>query len=410
MDLLKYAVTAASAAMLATPAHAAAIVIPDSGDTAWLLASLMLGLAAALPAIMLLFAAVYGRAYAPRILAASVSGMAIVALATVVIGYSLMFDVTTINSFSAFIGGGTNKMLALMGTLRDGTTVPETAFVAFQLGFVLLAVTLLSSVLAPRARPGWLLGFTLLWFLLVLVPITRWIWGGGWLEAMGALDASGGLTIFYATSVSALVAMLLVGTPEGKDAPADPAMLLGGAALLLLGMLAFGSGATLGAGDNAAVALLSTLICAATGSLTLAAVRRSLDPATLALGLIAGTVGAASAGDSPSPGGAIWIGFLVALAVAITPRLLPKRIGWHDKGALVTSIAAAAKTGALLTAIFLSFDIFGGSGYPEGMDMIDQLVAQMVAIVAIAAWSAFGTAIAALMVGMIVPMRAEKAK
>lgn len=408
--MLKYAVTAASAAMIATPAHAAAIVIPDSGDTAWLLASLLLGLATALPAVMLLFAAVYGRAHLPRILAASVSGMAIVALAYVVIGYSLMFDVTTINSFSAFIGGGTHKMLALMGTLRDGTTVPETAFVAFQLGFVLLAVTLLSSALAPRARRSWLLGFTLLWFLLVLVPVTRWIWGGGWLEAMGALDASGGLTIFYATSVSALIALLLIGTPEGDDAPADPTLLLGGAALLLVGMLAFGSGATLGAGDNAAVAMLSTLICAATGSLTFALVRRSLDPATLALGLIAGTVSAATAGDGLSPGGAIVTGALAALVVAIIPRLLPKRIGWHDKSALVASIAGAAKTGALLTAIFLSFEIFGGSGYPEGMDMIDQLVAQLIAIVAIATWSAVGTAIAALMVGMIVPMRASSTK
>lgn len=392
--------------MLASPAHAAAIVIPDSGDTAWLLASLALGLATALPALMLLFAAAYGRAHAPRVLAASVSGMAIVALAYVVIGYSLMFDVTTVNSFSAFLGGGQNMMLALMGTLRDGTTVPETAFVAFQLGFVLLAVTLLSSALAPHARPGWLLGFTLLWFLLVLVPVTRWIWGGGWLEAMGALDASGGLTIFYATSVSALVAMLLVGTPEGDDAPVDPTLLLGGAVLLLLGMLAFGGGATLGAGDNAAVALLSTLLCAATGSLALALVRRSLDPATLALGLIAGTVGAASAGDGLSPGGAIVTGAAVALAVAITPRFLPKRIGWHDKSALLASIAGAAKTGVLLAAIFLSFDMFGGSGYPEGMDMIDQLVAQLVAILAIAAWSAVGTAIAALMMGMVVPMRA----
>ena len=66
-------IAAISAAALATPAHAAAIVIPDSGDTAWLLASLILGLAAALPAILLLFTACYGRAHAPRMVSASVA-------------------------------------------------------------------------------------------------------------------------------------------------------------------------------------------------------------------------------------------------------------------------------------------------------------------------------------------------
>ena len=415
------AAMATTATTLATPAHASTLIVPDSGDTGWLLASLILGLATALPGIVLLFTASYGRAHAPRILSATIVGAAAVTLLTFVVGYSLMFDVTTDSAIGGFIGGGTHVMLNLMGTLREGTTVAETAFVAFQLGFVLIAVTLLGGALAPRARPGWLLGFTALWFLLVLVPVTRWIWGAGWLSDMGTIDTSGGLTIFTATAVSALVAMAMVGTRDDDSAAPDPALLLGGAALLLVGLMAFTGGAawmldgamaytggaTLSAGDNAAVAILSLLSCAATATLTLALLRRSLDGTVLAMGLIAGTVAMTTAGDGFSIGGSILTGAIAASAAALAPRLMPKRLGWHDRGGLVATILGASLTGALLTAVFLAFVPFGGSGYPDGMGMVDQLMAQVVAIVAITLWSAIGTVIAALMMGMIVPMRAK---
>lgn len=393
-------------ATLASPAQAAGLIVPDSGDTGWLLASLILGLATALPAIILLFAGSYGRSHMPRLLSAAIFSAATATLLTVAVGYSLMFDVSGEGSIAGFIGGGTHVMLNLMGTLREGTTVAETAFVAFQLGFVLVAVTLLASALAPRARPGWLLGFTALWYLLVLMPLTRWIWGGGWLSELGAIDTAGGMTTFVATAVSALPAMAMVGTPKDAPPAADPAMLTSGAALLVLGMLSFSGGATLGAGDNAAVAILSLLASAATSTLALALIRRSLDCAVLATGLIAGVMAMMTAGDGFSIGGSVLTGVLSAGAVALAPRLMPKRFVWHDQGGLVITILAASLTGALLTAIFIGFAPFGGSGYPEGMGMMDQLVAQTIAIAAIALWSVVGTVIAALMVGMIVPMRA----
>lgn len=403
--MIKFASIFAATLVAASPAQAATLIIPDSGDTGWLLASLLVGLGATIPALLLIFTAAYGRSESLRMLPASIAGMALVALLYFLIGYSLMFDLTSTGAFSGMLGGGTNWMLNLMGTLREGTSVAETGFAAFQLGFVLVAVTLLTGALASRARPGWLLGFTALWFLLVLVPVTRWIWGGGWLADWGALDTSGGLTIFYAAGVSALVAMAMVGSTEVEDPAVDPAGLLCGAALLLLGLLAFTGGATLGAGDNAAVAMLAMLTSAATGALTLAAARRSLDAQPMALGLMAGTIAALTAGDGLSIGGAFITGLLGALAVAIAPRVMPKRISWHDKGDLITTIIAAAKTGGFFAAVFLAFMPFGGSGYPDGMGMIDQIIAQTIAIVAIAAWSAIGTVIAALMMGMVVPMR-----
>ena len=405
----RYALIAAATALitaLATPAHAAASIVPDSGDTGWLLASTILGLATALPGLIMIFAASYGRQHMPRLLSATLLGAATATLLTFVIGYSLMFDLATDTAVSGFIGGGTHVMLNLMGTLREGTTVAETAFVAFQLGFVLIATTLLSGALAPRARPGWLLGFTAIWYLLVLVPITRWIWGGGWLSGFGAIDTAGGLTIFTATAISALVATAMVGTPDNTPPSVEPGLYAGGAAMLFLGLLALGGGATLGAGDNTAVAMLSLLASAAAAVLTLALFRRALGADTIATGLIAGTMAMMTAGDGFSVGGSMLTGVLAAGAAAIAPRLMPKRLAWHDSGAVIATIVTTSLTGAVLSAVFLAFAPFGGSGFPEGMGMTDQLVAQIVAIGAIALWSVIGTAIAALMMGMVLPMRA----
>ena len=379
-------------------------IIPDSGDTGWLMAALILGLLAAIPGLLLYLIGHNGWSTAQRTLTSVIAALAMTTLLYIIIGYSLMFDV------SDGLGGGHNWMLNAMGTVREGTTVPETGFVAFQLGFVFLAVALLVGALAPRARPGWLLAFTGLWFLFVLVPVTRWIWGGGWLADMGALDMAGGLTVFYCAGVSALVALVLIGARANQTgSEPSPLTQLGGALLLCVGMLALTAGATLGASDDAGVAALTLFASSMTALLVSAALYRSLDAAALAKGLIAGTVAIAAAGDSVSVGGAILIGALAATAMWITPRLMPKRFAWQDRGGAIAGITGAAKTGAFLLAFFLSFDMFGGSGYGDDMTMGGQTIAQLTAILAIAGWSVAGTLIAALSAGMILPMRLDAA-
>lgn len=398
---------AGSLLAIAMPAAAATVIIPDSGDTGWLLGTLLIGLLTAIPGILLYAIGRNGWASAPRILASAVAGMAIATLLMFVIGYSLMFDVAGESALGAWIGGGSNWMLNLMGTVREGTTVPETGFVLFQLGFVLLAVALLSTLLAPRARPGWLLGFTGLWLLLVLVPVTRWIWGGGWLSEMGAFDGSGGLTVFLTVAVSALTARVLIGQARQDIVASDNGTSLIGAFLLLLGMMALAGGATLGASDNSAVAMLSMLAAAMTGALTVAAVNRSLDAGALAKGMVAGIVAIACAGDGVSVGGAIIIGLMAALTVALAPRLTPAFIARYDSGGALVGLISAAKVGALLFAIFLAFTPFGGSGYAEGMTMGSQLIAQFAALLAISGWAVAGTLIAGIMVRLVTPMRDE---
>lgn len=379
-----------------------AVIVPDSGDTGFVLLTAIGALLTLVPGILLYFAGRLGRNHMAQMLSVVAVTLALGIMLFFGVGYSLSFDLAG----SSWLGGASHWMLNLMGTVREDTTIAETAFVLFQWVGAAGAVTLLAAILAPRARTSWLLGFIALWALLVLVPVMRWLPGGGWLSSMAAVDAAGGLWIFYCGGVSALIALIMVGAvpDEASDAP-DDTLALGGAMLLVPGVALLAAGATLGAGDDAAVAVINVVAAAAAGMLALAALSRAIGPRVLATGIVAGTVGAAAGGDALSLGGAVLTGVLCALSAWLTPRLMPRRFSWQDSGHSVATMTGAAKTGAFLVAFFIAFTPFGGSGYADGVGMGQQVVAQLVAILAVAGWSVIGTTIAGLMVSLIAPMR-----
>lgn len=404
--------TALGASLLAVPAQAAQVAqvadvaLPDSGDTAWLLAATILGLLLAVPGAWLVTAASAGREALLRAIPATAAALAAAALLYVVIGYSFAFDTTEGLPIGTFLGGTGNWMLSLMGIVRDGTSVPETAFALYQFVYLAVAVALLCGALGSHVRGGWLVGFAALWSLIVFAPLARWMWGGGWVSARGGLDMAGGLVVFYAAGVSAIIALALAGAGNRDSGPADAQGSGFGAAMLLAGMLAIVGASTLGASDGSAVAIIVMLVSAVTAMLTSAALSRRLDGTILAGGLIAGTVGAAAAGDGLSMGGAVLMGLLCAFAALIGPRLMPKILSRHAGDGTLIALTGAAKTGAFLFAFLLAFYPFGGSGYADGMTMTGQVVEQLIAIIAVAGWSIVGTLIAALTIGMVMPMRA----
>ncbi len=406
--------TALGASLLAVPAQAAQVAqvadvaLPDSGDTAWLLAATILGLLLAVPGAWLVTAAPAGREALLRAVPATAAALAAAALLYVLIGYSFAFDTTEGLPIGTFLGGTGNWMLSLMGIVRDGTSVPETAFALYQFVYLAVAVALLCGALGSHVRGGWLVGFAALWSLIVFAPLARWMWGGGWVSARGGLDMAGGLVVFYAAGVSAIIALALAGAGNRDSGPTDAQGRGFGAAMLLAGMLAIAGASTLGASDGSAVAIIVMLVSAVTAMLTSATLSRRLDGTILAGGLIAGTVGAAAAGDGLSMGGAVLMGLFCAFAASIGPRLMPKIFARHAGDGTLIALTGAAKTGAFLFAFLLAFYPFGGSGYADGMTMTGQVVEQLIAIIAVAGWSIVGTLIAALTIGMVMPMRAGR--
>src|SRR5690606_12101921 len=103
----------------------------------------------------------------------------------VVVGYTLAFGNSTLGGW---LGDGRAWMLYGMSPLTDGLTIPESTFALFQMTFAAITPALMVGAWVDRARFSWVVTFCAIWGLVVYAPVAHWIWGGGWLSALGVLD------------------------------------------------------------------------------------------------------------------------------------------------------------------------------------------------------------------------------
>jgi Amt family ammonium transporter len=240
----------------------------DAGNTAWLITATALVLFMTLPGLALFYG---GLVRAENLLSVLMQCFAIACLVSVVwlaCGYSLVF-----NGTGGFIGD-LHKAL-LLGVPRDAvapnTTLPETVFFMFQMTFAIITPALMIGAFVERMRFGAVLLFSLLWLLLVYVPVAHWIWGGGWLAQRGVLDFAGGLVVHLTAGISALVLAVMLGSrtgfPDDVKPPHAPWMTMAGACMLWVGWFGFNAGSALKAGADAGMAMTVTHISAATAAL-----------------------------------------------------------------------------------------------------------------------------------------------
>lgn len=389
--------------------------VAESADTAWLLAASLVALLTVLPGLALLHA---GRVRAGNAVSVMLQVAAVAAFASllwVAVGYTLAFGETT----HGLVGRGNAWMLIQLGNVRAGTGVPESAFALFQMSFAMLAPALMTGAWAGRARFGWVIAFTGLWSLIVYAPLAHWIWGGGWLAtSVHALDWSGGLIVHGAAGVSALVVALLIGPRRDRGAATadNPALALAGAALLWVGTLAQSGGFALTATDDASAAMIATHAAIVSGALVWLLLDRVTGhrPSAVgfALGAVSGLATIAASAGYVSPGGAIVIGSIGALACRLALEIMHKRIGVDDTLGIFAVHGVGGLLGALLAGIFMVGRL-GGVGYGGGSSAIAQAVAQAIAVGVVAVWSVIGTLIlavtASFVVAMRVPEEAERA-
>lgn len=381
----------------------------DSGDTAWLLAAAVLAIAATLPGVAL-FHAARARANAAASVALQVGAIAaLVSLLWVVVGYTLAFG----NVTGGWLGGGAAWMLINLGNVRDGTTVPESAFVLFRAGFAMLAPALMTGAWAGRARFGWVLGFAALWSVIVFAPVAHWVWGGGWLAAkLGTIDYAGGIVVCTTAGVSALVAALLMGkglafSSEPTEARA-PVLAVAGAMLLWLGWFGLTGGSALAATDDAASAMINVHVAASAAALVWLLIERLAGgkpgAAGFATGATCGLAAILPAAGFVSPGAAMLIGLVAAPACYAAARLMRTALHIDDTLGVFAVFGVGGMLGAVLAGLFAA-PSFGGIGFAQGMGLARQLFAQVAGVGVVALWSAVATAICALMVSMVIPMR-----
>ena len=241
----------------------------NAANTAWILTATALVLFMTIPGLSLFYG---GLVRSKNILSVLMQCFAITCVASLLwftVGYSLAFGDG--GSANAFIGGFDNILLAnvLEGSMFGD--IPESVFAMFQMTFAIITPALIVGAFAERIRFSAMLLFSALWLLVVYVPVTHWVWGGGWLGEMGLLDFAGGTVVHITAGVAALVAALVIGPRKGFPTQAMPphnlTMTVTGAGMLWVGWFGFNAGSALAANGDAGMAMLVTHISAAAGSL-----------------------------------------------------------------------------------------------------------------------------------------------
>lgn len=400
------------ALLLALPLSANAAEI-SGADTAWILTATALVLFMTIPGLALFYG---GLVRSKNILSVLMQCFAITCAASIVwfvCGYSLAFT-----EGSPFLGGWSQVLLAGLSEDAVFGTIPESVFVMFQMTFAIITPALIVGAFAERMRFSTMLAFSILWLLAVYVPITHWVWGGGWLGQMGLLDFAGGTVVHITAGVAALVAALVIGRrkgfPEHAMPPHNLTMTVTGAGMLWVGWFGFNGGSALAANGDAGMAMLVTHISAASGSLAWMGMEwvRHGKPSVLGIvtGMVAGLGTITPASGYVGPGGALVIGLSAGVICYVATQTIKQKFKIDDSLDVFPVHGVGGILGTLLAGIFASdqLGVFSGQGYKEGVTMASQMGVQAIGVVATLVYTAVVTFILLKVLGALMGLRVDK--
>jgi Amt family ammonium transporter len=380
----------------------------NAGDTAWILTSSALVLAMTIPGLALFYGGMVRSKNVLSTLMHSFTAVCVVSIVWVLWGYTLAFG----TDVGGLVGG--LEWFGLNGVGPDplpDSTIPHAAFMVFQLMFAGITVALISGAVAERMKFGAFLLFSFLWATFIYSPLAHWVWGGGWLGSLGALDFAGGTVVHISSGVAALACALALGKRHGYGsenmAPHNLPLTLVGASLLWVGWFGFNAGSALAADGIAASAFVATHVATAAGALAWIFVEWGYrgKPTLLgaASGAIAGLVAITPAAGFVGPISAIWIGMGGGVACYLGV-FLKNKLGYDDALDVLAIHGIGGTWGALATGLFASMG--GGTGLFFGNP--GQVGIQAVGVVATWVFSFVGTFIIVKVIDGTVGLRVSK--
>jgi Amt family ammonium transporter len=388
-------------------AQAAEPTAIDTGSTAWVLVASALVLFMTLPGLALFYG---GLVRARNLLSVLMHCFAISCIVSVLwaaFGYSLAFA-----PGNAWIGSLADAFLPAIGSKTLPNGLPEGAFVLFQMTFAVITPALIIGAFVERVRFSFVALFSGLWLVVVYLPVTHWVWGGGWLAMEGTIDFAGGIVVHTTAGVSALVAAAMIGArngfPHRLNPPHSPGMTMAGAGMLWVGWFGFNGGSALAANASAASAILATHFAASAAALTWMTIEwlRIGKPTSVGLvtGCVAGLATITPASGFVGPAGAMAIGVIGGTVCFFVTNFIKQRLKIDDSLDVFAVHGIGGMTGSLLVAVF-ALPVLGGVGYAAGMDLSKQLAAQLIGVLAAIIWSAGWTYGLVKVVGAICGVR-----
>jgi Amt family ammonium transporter len=311
--------------------------------------------------------------------------LGVATLVWVFVGYSLSFG----TDVGGIIGGFDYFALSGVGMAADGPVdnIPHLAFMIFQCMFAVITPALITGAFAERIKFGAFVLFSILWVIFVYSPMCHWVWGGGWMGAMGALDFAGGAVVHMSSGAAALAAAICLGKRKGYGSeayiPHNLPMTVLGAGILWFGWFGFNAGSALAADGAAANAFVTTHVATAAAAVGWLLVekwhRGKATTLGAASGAVAGLVAITPAAGFVTPMGAILVG-LGGGVVCYGGVLLKAKFGYDDALDVVGIHGLGGTWGALATGLFAAESIGGVNGLFYGNP--GQLWTQFVSVVA----------------------------
>lgn len=385
----------------------------NSGDTAWMITATALVLLMTIPGLSLFYAGLVRSKNVLSVLMQCFALTGLMSLLWAIYGYSLAS--TDGGSLNQWIGG--LDKLFLSGITVDSLvgTIPESVFMTFQMTFAVITPALIVGAFAERMKFSALLLFMAAWLTLVYVPIWHWVWGGGWIAEMGALDFAGGTVVHINAGVAALVAAIMLGKRKGYPTTAMPphnlSLTVIGASMLWVGWFGFNAGSQLAADGTAGMAMTVTQLATATACLTWMFLEwiSHGKPSVLgiATGAVAGLVAITPASGTAGPMGAIAIGFAGSFFAWIASTKVKSALGYDDSLDVWGVHGVAGIVGAILTGVFADASL-GGAGLAEGMTIGSQVWVQFVSVLGTLVYGGIVSFILLKLIDMAIGLRVSE--
>lgn len=351
----------------------------SAGDTAWVLICTILVLLMSIPAVAFFYGGLCKRKNVLNTIFLTFIAFSIISVIWVIFGYQFAFG----TDISGLIGSPSNFFLQGIGLDELSGTIPTLLFVMFQCAFAGLTCAIISGALVGRMKTKAWIAFTILWVCIVYVPIAHWVWGGGWLMQMGALDFAGGAVVHINSGISALAVALVLGRRKNISIPHNLGYAVLGAALLWIGWMGFNGGSGLAADGLAANAIIVSNVAAAVGLIVWTLIDTKVVGKPTVLGAISGAI-AGLVGITPAAGfvdvfGALVIGAGASVVSYFAVYYLKPKLGYDDALDVWGIHGMSGVWGAIATGIFAVPAVNGAAGLIAGN--ANQLVVQIISVV-----------------------------
>lgn len=401
-------------------------MILDTGNTAWMIVATLLVLLMTIPGIALFYG---GLVRQKNVLSIIMQCMLIVCAVTIIwvaFGYSFVFGTSLMDSGSAwsFLIGGFDKVLLKGITTSSLSTgnIPEIIFVLFQCMFAIITPALILGAFAERLKFSGFLIFTVLWSILVYIPMAHWVWGGGFLQQMGAIDFAGGTVVHINAGISALVMAIMAGKRSDYKighpiTPHNITFVFLGTAFLWLGWFGFNAGSGLQADGIAANAFLVTHLATCVAALTWMAIDwiHNKKPTTVGActGAVSGLVAITPAAGTVDIFGAFCIGLITPIICFYMVAVIKPKFKYDDTLDAFGVHGIGGIVGSILTGVFATQFISGEGGvkgalYGDWHQLGVQILATVISIVFSAVMTFILFKITDKMVGIRVDKRVEE--